>query len=787
MKTQVRAHEIATLLDDAPADVRILSLDCFDTLLWRNLHAPSDLFADLPFAGGAIEPRLGSEGHARSRMLAAHDRDEVSIEAIYDQFLPGATTAERAAAVTRELDAEARHCFAFAPTVALIRAAKARGLRVIVVSDTYLGEVQLRALIGRAAGNDVAGMIDQIFCSSEHGLSKSQGLFRPVLEALGVDPFAILHVGDNPVADAEAPHALGIRAVHVEQFDPVTHQRLRMEAAAAAMIDPAVRITRPLFQPHRPQVALRVEDDAATMLGHDVLGPIMHAFASWVRDEVRAIADATGRPAKPLFLLRDGYLPQQAFAAAGFGDAAAVSISRFTAAAASFPDEAAIRAYLVDKHKERPDILARQLLLTDGEMRQMGSTNAQFRRAATEPKWVRTITKRSHALAERLVTHVRHEGGIEQGDTIVLVDLGYNGSVQNLVEGLLVEKLGVAVAGRYLLLRERRPSGLDKKGMIDTRHYEGRLTDALSGPIAVVEQLSTVAQGSVVDYHPNGKPIRKAADVKGAQSVTRDAIQAACLRYVREAGAGMHRPPASDDADCRRRHAAAVLARLLYLPMAEEVALLKRFDHDVNLGTKALVKLVNSEASGEQLRRRGLPYISQAVRMYLPGEVQEHGFPLALSLLSVGRFGLDFRHSDFQVGGIDVPVLLASATGQTLTTVQAYPTHDGYYLLTAPAGDGTLALGIQLGAVAEVVQIEELAFYPVAEFSEVTCPPAAVPPSPVFDAMETIAPGLLRCEERGLVFVPPPGMVEDGPLLLAVAFRPVVRRAASAAALSQAA
>ena len=52
----VRAHQIATLLDAVEertlAGIEVLSLDCFDTLIWRATHAPADVFAaiDLPDA-----------------------------------------------------------------------------------------------------------------------------------------------------------------------------------------------------------------------------------------------------------------------------------------------------------------------------------------------------------------------------------------------------------------------------------------------------------------------------------------------------------------------------------------------------------------------------------------------------------------------------------------------------------------------------------------------------------------------------------------------------------------
>lgn len=778
MKTAVRAHEIATLLDDMPNDVRCLSLDCFDTLIWRNAQMPRDIFADIPLAGGGVEPRTHVESRVRDERIARDGVNECTIEEIYAKLLPGGTAEERAAMVACELEAEARHCFAFAPVVELIRAAKAKGLKVVIVSDTYLSNVQLRTLIARAAGDDVAAMIDRIFCSCEVGCSKTAGMFGPVLEQLGLAGRSIVHLGDNYSADAHAPRQLGVNGVHFEQFEAVTEQRLRLEGAAATMIHPQVRISRPARQPHRPQLSLRPQTDAADRLGHDVLGPVMHGFARWIRDEAEALAAAKGRPVKTLFLMRDGFLPLEAYKAAGFEGGTAVEISRFTALAASFTDVEAIRSFLVTETTKETEILGRQLLLNPSETRQVGRNSREFRKNVLEPNWVRRIAARSEAFAQRLAAHVRNEAKVEAGDVLMLVDLGYNGSVQNHAEAALAAQLDVEVVGRYLLLRERWPSGLDKKGMIDARNYETRLVDALCGPVAVLEQLSTVAQGSVVDYRPNGNPVRKAAGVKGAQSQTRDVVQAACMDYVRTVGAGMHRAPVSDDADGRIQLAAATLARLLYLPLHEEIELLEQFDHDVNLGTQETIKLINDQASGKQLRRRGLPYISLADRMYLPGEVQRHGLPLALSLVTVGRFGLDLRHNDFQVGMIDVPVLLADAHGQSLITGQAHATHDGYYLLTVPAGTGSFAIGIQLGAVAEVVQVEEVAFYPVTDFTTYGCKPAAAA-TPMFDAMETVAPGLHKCKESGLVFVPPPAEPSEEPMLLAIAFRPVVRRTAA--------
>ncbi|WP_163450031.1 hypothetical protein, partial [Escherichia coli] len=68
------------------------------------------------------------------------------------------------------------------------------------------------------------------------------------------------------------------------------------------------------------------------------------------------------------------------------------------------------------------------------------------------------ITQASRSFADRLIAHVRKAVNPARGDTLMLVDLGYNGSVQNDVEPLLARELGVQIAGRYLLLREQSRS-----------------------------------------------------------------------------------------------------------------------------------------------------------------------------------------------------------------------------------------------------------------------------------------------------------------------------------------
>jgi FMN phosphatase YigB (HAD superfamily) len=734
---------------------------------------PQDVFAGFGDAGGGIEPRVAAEKAARERCAHRDGAGEATIEEIHTHRAghPDPT------GVARELELEAQHCYAFAPTVALIAAARAAGLGVIVVSDTYLSEPQLRALIAIAAGDDVAAQIDRIFCSSEYGVSKSAGLFVPVLAALDVPPSAILHVGDNPCADGDAADAAGLNAVHIRQFDQATEKRLRLEAAASVMIDPATRVSKPAIQPHRAALALRDGGDPAWSIGHDVFGPVFDGFARWVAGEATTLARDTGRPVKPLFLLRDGFLPQQVSDALGSGGAA-VAISRFTARRASFTDIVAVQDYLDIETTERLDVLAAQLGLTEAEARKIGATGAAFRRNVTQPDAIRRIVSRSNAFARRLIAHVVRDGQIERGDVVMLVDLGYNGTVQRLITPALETALGVTVTARYLLLREAGVSAQVKSGLIDPRHYDNRTLGALARQIAIVEQVATSGAGSVVDYAENGRALHRPNRVSPAQAETRSAIQAGVLAFARTAPAAVHRAPLSDDAEGRRRMVAAILARLLFLPQAEEIALFGAFEHDINLGTDDLVGLVDGNGAGAGLRRRGLPYLRSVERMFLPGELQRHGLALNLSLFAANCFELDLRASDFQVAPLAVPVLLADVTRQTTGDFDAFATHDGYHALTIPVGDARFGVGIQFGMIADIVQFDEIAFYRVADFHrDNRAPPRPIAAAPVHDAMTCVADGLWQCGDNSLLFVPPPAMSKPEPLLLSVVFRPVVPRA----------
>jgi FMN phosphatase YigB (HAD superfamily) len=779
-------HELPGVLD-RHAGLKVLSLDCFDTLLWRDCHLPQDVFAALP----GITPwqRSAGEGRARAIALATRGARDVSIDAIYAEMMPHADPRARAAAITAELAAEARHCHAFAPTVALMHEARRRGLKVIIVSDTYLDPRQLLHLIARAAGDGVAGLIDRVFCSSSFARPKADGLYAEVLTRVKARADQILHIGDNHRADVLGVRPFGVRTLHLKQFDAAAAEQLRLESTVAGMLfgEGQDALVRP--QPHRAALAsgLPQQGDDARRLGFGVLGPLFYAFDGWLRGEAEALAARGGR-VHWLFMLRDGYLPFCVHRTVGAADSAhQVEISRLTATFAGLTGDGALTRLLAEQAATPAPALARMLRLDDATVDQVCGDLAPLPARQALGAWCRapgnrrSIIAAARAMAARMVAHLRAAVDPRPGDTLMLVDLGYNGSVQNQVAPLLARALDVHVAGRYLLLRETELSGLDKRGWFDRRHFDPAALGMMVGNVAVIEQLATTAIGSVIDYGDDGTPIRAANSIKARQSTVREAVQAGCLDFARQVGGATLRPARPDDHARHWREAgAAAMTRLMFLPQPHEIATIAAFEHDVNLGTDETLDLFDTTAARRGLRQKGLFYQKSTRRMFVPAELAGQGMPVRLANFAATRFAAPLTFADSVSGGSNVPVILVKPHGEVAGVCPARPTHDGFAALCIPLGSERYPVVVQIGAIARHVEIETILAVPTSDYTQTSNgrPAREVPVTPLLDGVVEYAPGLWTCaSDYGFAMLHPPVLEGIDDLLLVMVYRPIGRGA----------
>lgn len=296
-----------------PGDV--LSLDVFDTALLRVLRQPKDLFAWIePEAQAA----LGRPGYPFAQARAAAERvardrhekegcEDVTLAQIHAVLAEMAGADASAAARTMELEIAAERRLGYAHPLILeaCRAARGRGVRVVFVSDMYLPAETIRGLL-ELNGYEAP----EVFVSCEAGKTKhSGGLFEVVLQALGIAPERMLHVGDHPESDGGRPSRMGIRTLLLDRRDygpaPLADQHAALTGTGR------LEVMSSLFTglARRRSILRGTAGDIWDRLGYEVAGPMACALARWMAERSREEGVR-----RLFFLARDGYLLEKVFA-----------------------------------------------------------------------------------------------------------------------------------------------------------------------------------------------------------------------------------------------------------------------------------------------------------------------------------------------------------------------------------------------------------------------------------------------------------------------------------------
>lgn len=799
-QTKAHASQLLTIFEAHAKKIKILSLDCFDTILWRKTATPVDVFYDLQnkphFQSHGLTAALREQAeiNARKRKFLRHATTEVSLRDIYLSHSPILTPDELDALCEEELAAEAETCFAFLPVVQLMRAAKERGIKVIIVSNTYLQEHQLRQLLKSALPSDVFSYIDTIFCSCDAGKSKITGLFNHVMKTLNVAPDTLLHIGDNAFADLAAAQALGISAVHLNAFHEDTTQLMRMLSVAGPFIDPSLRHTRSLPSLFHGIIASdphTKEADEKTV-GYTSAGPILYAFGRYICNEIAEL-EQQGKQLKILFLMRDAYLPSlicETIAGKEIGKR--VHISRFTAFAASFLTEADIDLYLADRIKSLNfDDMCKQLLLPKEMsaliLKKLATSShplTTFTDFIYHPKTLETIFHASANYRKRLITHLKHEVGLQEGDTLLFIDLGYMGTAQNKLAPIFKKEMKVDVIGRYLVALRSPHWHTNRRGLLDPSSYDDKALGMMVAYIALLEQICTSPNASsVIDYDEQGQPIFSAKAIKDQQHHKLKQIQSECIRFTKDAENFFHSTHTTLNTTMLRDAAAINLCRLIYLPTKTELAFFNDFQFDFNLGTNEVVPVFDINKGTTALKRRSWLHSAREhlknMRTNYPAEWRSTNLELALTLMAQHRFGLEMSLNDLSHRREKIQLLVIQGQNASPFLLEAIPTHDGYFSLMVPVINQSCKIAVQWGLNYKWLELESAETIPMSflytnrEFENTKDASQHL----AVDQMEDRGGGLFEClSENSLLVYEPVLQSDNTQRILRIIFRPIVPR-----------
>ncbi|MCY9696756.1 HAD family hydrolase [Paenibacillus alginolyticus] len=294
--------------------VALLSLDIFDTLLFRKCANPSDVFvlvAEKAHRIGCLkasitsaafkEMRIRAENTARVRQAAVTGFGEVTLELIYAEMPDGSCKRDKMAQI--EVETEAEVCYVNPHVASLIAACKSKQIPVALLSDMYLSSDQLRSIL-TSAGLDLI-RVDMLLVSSEEHEGKSSGhLFARLKELYPqIASHAIVHIGDNIAADVEGASKEGIRSIHYnvvpEHFESLHH----WEYVRHGHVLPEWKSLRKLAEATDMTVGMGELDRFFYKMGSSVIGPFLQALCEWVIDQCIAEGIRTVHP-----LMREAYL-----------------------------------------------------------------------------------------------------------------------------------------------------------------------------------------------------------------------------------------------------------------------------------------------------------------------------------------------------------------------------------------------------------------------------------------------------------------------------------------------
>ncbi len=195
----------------------IISFDVFDTLIFRPLCQPKDLFY---FIGEKLSIpdfrniRAWAERDARMKCYHRTGHTEVSFSDIWENFEKetGVTAKE---GMRIEETTEKNLCYANPFMLEVWNRLKKAGKRIIVISDMYLPTETITDII---ESNGFTGA-EKIFVSNAYGKNKSKGdLFEYVKSEVGRDK-KIIHIGDNPKSDVTMAARAGFATIHYPQVN----------------------------------------------------------------------------------------------------------------------------------------------------------------------------------------------------------------------------------------------------------------------------------------------------------------------------------------------------------------------------------------------------------------------------------------------------------------------------------------------------------------------------------------------------------------------------------------
>ncbi|WP_420587337.1 hypothetical protein [Ruegeria sp.] len=305
----------------ANSNIKLYSVDVFDTLVFRLAKTPIDVFEGMEYDPDVKKTTKAFRDYrVQAEALARHGassdgREETSLSEIYECFrlLCRCSAEETNILIQKEIAAEMRAIKLSVFGQEFLEHMKTTGGRFVVTSDMYLPQSVIEDILKNVG---VTGY-EKLFLSSATQKSKHHGsAYDLVIDHFQTDPSEIMHIGDNWYPDIRMAEMRGLTTYRVTPSNSLMSKVKKPRNNTFAFFGShplsqafsAQYLEAECYSRESAEISDFSDERYFEMIGATVLAPFATAFCLWLADnaskhEIRDLA----------FLARDGQFVQKVF------------------------------------------------------------------------------------------------------------------------------------------------------------------------------------------------------------------------------------------------------------------------------------------------------------------------------------------------------------------------------------------------------------------------------------------------------------------------------------------
>ena len=315
MRPSISQQELMRKILDE--NIQVISFDIFDTLIYRPVVNPTDLFYLIKEDVQKIlkDPSIDFQNMrtvAEEEVRKLHsDSEDVTIHQIYEYLITNFLILREDAQRIKDLEIslEIRYARPRKKIREIFELVKESGKTIILTTDMYLTQQEIVPILLKCGYKG----FDEIFISSQYKKTKISGnLYGEILRRLQISSNQMLHIGDNWHSDIEMAKKAGIHCFYIPKvIDLFKHSRHReyWDSYTEYITSYSMKFliglcAAQLFDdPFREKYDDSFYNEDLYDFSYASIGPLFFSLVLWILQDLKQTNHD-----RIFFLSRDGYL-----------------------------------------------------------------------------------------------------------------------------------------------------------------------------------------------------------------------------------------------------------------------------------------------------------------------------------------------------------------------------------------------------------------------------------------------------------------------------------------------